>query len=81
MGIDFKNQLVILDGAMGTVLQQRGLPPGGQPELLNLTQPELLDAVYKEYIAAFRASTKAQLDSIVLVDKDGNRTKLAPKKK
>ena len=33
------------------------------------------------YIAAFRASTKAQLDSIVLVDKDGNRTKLAPKKK
>ena len=45
MGIDFKNQLVILDGAMGTVLQQRGLPPGGQPELLNLTQPELLDAV------------------------------------
>lgn len=35
----------------------------------------------QEYIAAFRASTKAQLDSIVLVDKDGNRTKLAPKKK
>ena len=35
----------------------------------------------QEYIAAFRASTKAQLDSIVLVDKDGTRTKLAPKKK
>ena len=35
----------------------------------------------QEYIAAFRASTKAQLDSIVLVDKDGNRTKLAPKQK
>ena len=35
----------------------------------------------QEYIAAFRASTKAQLDSIVLVDTDGNRTKLAPKKK
>ena len=52
MGIDFKHQLVILDGAMGTVLQQRGLPPGGQPELLNLTQPELLDAVYREYIDA-----------------------------
>ena len=52
MGIDFKNQLVILDGAMGTVLQQRGLPPGGQPELLNLTKPELLDSVYREYIAA-----------------------------
>ena len=37
---------------MGTVLQQRGLPPGGQPELLNLTQPELLRGVYEEYIAA-----------------------------
>ena len=52
MGIDWKHQLVILDGAMGTVLQQRGLPPGGQPELLNLTKPELLDAVYREYIDA-----------------------------
>ena len=37
---------------MGTVLQQRGLSPQGRPELLNLTEPELLDSVYKEYIAA-----------------------------
>ncbi len=37
---------------MGTVLQQRGLAPGGLPELLNLTDPELLDGVYREYIAA-----------------------------
>jgi len=51
---DFLKQfpILILDGAMGTVLQQRGLPPGGQPELLNLTDPALLDAVYREYIAA-----------------------------
>ena len=42
----------MLDGAMGTVLQQRGLPPGGQPELLNLTEPELLASVYREYVAA-----------------------------
>ena len=41
-----------LDGAMGTVLQQRGLPPGGQPELLNLTAPALLRDVYAEYIQA-----------------------------
>ena len=40
MHSDFlKNDILILDGAMGTVLQQRGLPPGGQPELLNLTEP------------------------------------------
>jgi len=37
---------------MGTVLQQRGLPPGGQPELLNLTQPDLLCSIHREYLAA-----------------------------
>ena len=53
MEFDFLSDgIVILDGAMGTVLQQRGLPPGGKPELLNLTNPELLRAIYREYIAA-----------------------------
>ncbi|MBR3560651.1 MAG: homocysteine S-methyltransferase family protein [Oscillospiraceae bacterium] len=42
----------MLDGAMGTVLQSRGLPPGGVPELLNLERPELLREVYHDYIAA-----------------------------
>jgi len=37
---------------MGTVLQQKGLPPGGQPELLNLTAPELLSSIYRDYIGA-----------------------------
>lgn len=37
---------------MGTVLQQRGLPPGGQPELLNLTDPDLLGDIYRSYVAA-----------------------------
>ena len=37
---------------MGTVLQQRGLPAGGVPELLNLTDPALLRSVYREYIDA-----------------------------
>ncbi len=48
----FGKGIVLLDGAMGTVLQQRGLPPGQQPELLNFTRPELLEAVYREYAAA-----------------------------
>ena len=48
----FKDNLLILDGAMGTVLQQRGLPPGGVPELLNLTDPELLQGVYRSYVEA-----------------------------
>jgi len=53
VGIEIpQNKFLILDGAMGTVLQQRGLSPQGRPELLNLTEPELLNSVYKEYIAA-----------------------------
>ena len=49
--LDF-SKIMILDGAMGTVLQSRGLKPGGVPELLNLEQPELLMGVYRDYIAA-----------------------------
>ena len=53
MGFEgIQDKIVILDGAMGTVLQQRGLPPGGQPELLNLTEPALLRSVYEAYVAA-----------------------------
>ena len=53
MGTDlFRDKILILDGAMGTVLQQRGLPPGGMPELLNLTDPGLLASVYREYADA-----------------------------
>ena len=48
----WKNDIVLLDGAMGTVLQQKGLPPGGRPELLALTDPELLLSVHREYVAA-----------------------------
>lgn len=47
-----KKRFLILDGAMGTVLQQRGLPPGGQPELLNLERPELIEGVHRSYIEA-----------------------------
>ena len=53
MDLDFLyDGIVILDGAMGTVLQQRGLPPGGKPELLNFTNPDLLRSIYREYIEA-----------------------------
>ena len=52
-----QNQIILLDGAMGTVLQQKGLPPGGHPELLNLTNPELIRstfcAEYPEYAPDF----------------------------
>ena len=48
----WKDGILILDGAMGTVLQQRGLPPGGKPDLLNFTKPDLLRSIYREYIEA-----------------------------
>ena len=48
----WKEDIVLLDGAMGTVLQQKGLPPGGKPELLALTDPALLLSVHREYVAA-----------------------------
>jgi 5-methyltetrahydrofolate--homocysteine methyltransferase len=48
----WKDNIVILDGAFGTVLQQKGLPPGGQPELLNLTDPNLITSVYRSYVEA-----------------------------
>ena len=36
---------VLLDGAMGTQLQLRGLKPGMNPEAWNLTKPQLLEEV------------------------------------
>ncbi len=48
----FQNKIVLLDGAMGTVLQQKGLPPGGHPELLNLTNPDFIRSVHRAYFDA-----------------------------
>ncbi len=47
-----KNRIVLLDGATGTVLQQMGLPPGGKPELLNLTDPARIRSVAAGYVEA-----------------------------
>ena len=49
--IDF-SRIRILIGAMGTVLQRRGLAPGAIPDLLNLTDPELVKSIFREYIDA-----------------------------
>lgn len=43
---------ILLDGAMGSVLQQRGLKLGGLPEELNFTQPELIMSIHRGYIEA-----------------------------
>ena len=41
-----------LDGAMGTQLQQRGLPIGACPDAWNLTQPEKVEEVARAYVEA-----------------------------
>ncbi len=49
--IDFQKRIYILDGAMGTSIQKYGLSEGNH-ERLNLTHPEIIKAIHKEYIAA-----------------------------
>ena len=47
-----KSNIVILDGAMGTVLQRYGLQPGEKPEKWNLTRPEVITEIHKMYFDA-----------------------------
>lgn len=47
-----KKEFVSLDGAMGTMLQARGLKTGEAPELLNIEKPEILTEIHREYIEA-----------------------------
>lgn len=41
---------IILDGAMGTMLQKSGLELGERPEILAITHPEKITAVHKMYV-------------------------------
>ncbi|WP_026761453.1 homocysteine S-methyltransferase family protein [Selenomonas artemidis] len=44
--------IIILDGGMGTELQARGLAPGERPELFGMEHPEVIEEVHRNYIAA-----------------------------
>ena len=65
--INLTDKIYILDGAMGTMIQRYGLAEAdyhcgpfadcikelkGNNECLNLTRPEIIKAIHKEYIAA-----------------------------
>jgi len=55
--VDFRTLLktkefVILDGAMGTMLQAKGLEMGGTPEALNIDKPDWLVDIHRQYINA-----------------------------
>lgn len=44
--------ILVADGALGTMLQQRGLKPGQCPERMNLETPEVLEEVARLYVEA-----------------------------
>lgn len=47
-----KNEFVVLDGAFGTQLQLRGMKVGTIPETLNITNPDMIKAIYLDYVNA-----------------------------
>ncbi len=44
-----KNNIVYLDGGMGTLLQANGLQPGEHPEKWNISHPEIITDIHKSY--------------------------------
>ncbi|MEZ4601586.1 MAG: homocysteine S-methyltransferase family protein [Syntrophotaleaceae bacterium] len=63
-------RILVLDGAMGTLLQERGLKPGGCPEEMNLTDPAVVAGIHREY-------AESGADIIVTNSFGGSREKLA----
>ena len=47
-----EKEFVCLDGAMGTMLQAKGLKMGETPEVLNIEKPEWLIDIHRQYIGA-----------------------------
>ena len=41
-----KKEYVVFDGAMGTMLQAAGMKMGETPEVLSITQPQLLVGIH-----------------------------------
>jgi 5-methyltetrahydrofolate--homocysteine methyltransferase len=65
-----RERVLILDGAMGTMLQERGLKAGQSPEEMNLTAPEVVAGVHAAYL-------EAGADIIVTNTFGGSREKLS----
>lgn len=45
-------EVLFFDGGMGTMLQKRGMKGGDIPELLNITNPDMIREIHAEYLAA-----------------------------
>ena len=85
-----KENLLFLDGGMGTLLQSQGLQPGDLPERWNLTHPEVITSIHQDYYDAgshvvnantFGASrlkfSSEELDAIVHAAMDNARAAAA----
>lgn len=46
------SHFLMLDGGMGTMLMEAGMPAGTLPELMNLTHPEIITSIHKQYVAS-----------------------------
>ncbi|WP_432822067.1 homocysteine S-methyltransferase family protein [Trichloromonas sp.] len=64
------DRVLVLDGAMGTMLQERGLKAGGSPEEMNINAAEVVESVHREY-------ADAGADILVTNTFGGSRVKLA----
>lgn len=65
-----KEKIMIMDGAMGTMLQAQGMTPGMCPELFGVENPSILQEVHYQYV-------QAGADIIETNTFGGNRYKLA----
>ncbi len=45
-------KILLSDGAMGTELQKRGLPSGACPEEFNISHPEIIKDIHRDYFLA-----------------------------
>ena len=47
-----KENILFLDGGMGTLLQEQGLKPGELPERWNISHPDKIQSIHKSYYDA-----------------------------
>jgi len=48
----FDRGFVFYDGAMGTMLQANGLKSGARPDIMNITDPDIVERVHRMYVEA-----------------------------
>ncbi len=65
-----RERVLVMDGAMGTMLQQQGMMPGQCPELFGLEHPDVLKEIHRQYL-------EAGADIVETNTFGGNRFKLA----